>query len=266
MTANSRSIRRLKAVISDVLNAQEQAEFAKIINSYFTSDSISELAGSLGRLLDTRAKRQLIGKLRKLIPRSQVATYDRLLERSVPRKNDRAIDGRVDGALDSWSQSGRLGGNNGSTFERLPGSGGVVPARKTRSLPRAGYNGSSSPGPISSSDLPNWEAGLINPLRRIRVDRSQYDPSRGFGLSIRGGAEHGLGIYVSSVDENSVADRHGLLPGDQIVAFNGISFKHVTNSEAVKVCNNWFIKKNIHYIVPLGQCQIPCAKMFPLAF
>lgn len=236
MTASSRNIRRLKATISDVLNVQEQAEFAKIINSYFTSDSISELANSLGRLLDTRSKRQLIGKLRKLIPRTQVALYDRLLERSIPRKNDvRVTDGLVDGVLDSWSQSGRLGGNSGSVIDRLPVSKGVVPTRKTRSLPRTGYNGSSSPGPISSSDLPNWEAGLINPVRRIWVDRSQYDPSRGLGLSIRGGAEHGLGIYVSSVDENSVADRHGLQPGDQIVAVNGISFKHITNNEAVKV-------------------------------
>lgn len=226
MTANSRNVRRLKAAISDVLNVQEQAEFAKIINSYFTSDSLSELTNSLSQLLDTRAKRQLIGKLRKLIPRSQVAMYDRLLERSIPRKNDRVIDGLVDGVLDSWSQSGRLG----KQIDRLP-----VSTRKTRSLPRIGYNGSSSPGPVSSSDLPNWEAGLINPVRRIWVDRSQFDLSRGLGLSIRGGAEHGLGIYVSSVDENSVADRHGLLPGDQIVAVNGISFKHITNNEAVKV-------------------------------
>lgn len=230
MTANSRNVRRLKAAINDVLNVQEQVEFAKIINSYFTSDSLSELTNSLSQLLDTRAKRHLIGKLRKLIPRSQVAMYDRLLERSIPRKNDRVIDGLVDGVLDSWSQSGRLGGNNGSVLDRLP-----VSTRKTRSLPRTGYNGSSSPGPISSSDLPNWEAGLINPVRRIWVDRSQFDLSRGLGLSIRGGAEHGLGIYVSSVDENSVADRHGLLPGDQIVAVNGISFKHITNKEAVKV-------------------------------
>ena len=30
------------------------------------------------------------------------------------------------------------------------------------------------------------------------------------GISIRGGAEHGLGIYISQVDEGSVADDYGL--------------------------------------------------------
>ncbi len=30
------------------------------------------------------------------------------------------------------------------------------------------------------------------------------------GISIRGGAEHGLGIYVSVVEEDSVADNYGL--------------------------------------------------------
>lgn len=30
------------------------------------------------------------------------------------------------------------------------------------------------------------------------------------GISIRGGAEHGLGIYISMVDPASVADLHGI--------------------------------------------------------
>ena len=30
------------------------------------------------------------------------------------------------------------------------------------------------------------------------------------GISIRGGAEHGLGIYVSVVDQASLADLHGI--------------------------------------------------------
>ena len=30
------------------------------------------------------------------------------------------------------------------------------------------------------------------------------------GISIRGGAEHGLGIYVSAVDQASLADLYGI--------------------------------------------------------
>lgn len=36
------------------------------------------------------------------------------------------------------------------------------------------------------------------------------EPGMELGISIRGGAEHGLGIYVSVVDPASVADLHGI--------------------------------------------------------
>lgn len=36
------------------------------------------------------------------------------------------------------------------------------------------------------------------------------EEGRELGISIRGGAEHGLGIYISRVDEGSVADNYGL--------------------------------------------------------
>uniref|UniRef100_A0A3Q0QUS1 PDZ domain-containing protein n=1 Tax=Amphilophus citrinellus TaxID=61819 RepID=A0A3Q0QUS1_AMPCI len=42
----------------------------------------------------------------------------------------------------------------------------------------------------------------------------------GLGFSIRGGSEHGVGIYVSLVEPGSSAEREGLRVGDQIVAAN----------------------------------------------
>ena len=36
------------------------------------------------------------------------------------------------------------------------------------------------------------------------------DSGRELGISIRGGAEHGLGIYISQVEEGSVGEAHGL--------------------------------------------------------
>ncbi len=36
------------------------------------------------------------------------------------------------------------------------------------------------------------------------------------GVSIRGGAEHGLGIYVSVVDQATLADLHGI----QVIIIN----------------------------------------------
>ena len=55
------------------------------------------------------------------------------------------------------------------------------------------------------------------------------------GFSIRGGREHNLGIYVSHVDSLSLAERCGLLVGDQIIDVNGISFESITHSSAVLV-------------------------------
>ncbi|XP_014163611.1 whirlin [Geospiza fortis] len=57
----------------------------------------------------------------------------------------------------------------------------------------------------------------------------------GLGFSIRGGAEHGVGIYVSLVEPGSLAEREGLRVGDQILGVNGKSLDRVTHAEAVKV-------------------------------
>ena len=55
------------------------------------------------------------------------------------------------------------------------------------------------------------------------------------GFSIRGGAEHGIGIYVSYVDISSVAERHGLRPGDHILGVNGVSFQRIPHDQAAQV-------------------------------
>lgn len=222
MTAD-RNVHRLKAVIHNVLSAQEQAEFARIIDSYFSTDSISDLAESLDRLLDTPVKRQLMGKLRKLIPRSHISAFDQILKGKMSRKKVSRSRGNtelVGELLNSLSHAGK-----GSRSDKNS-------TRKTRSLPSTRLNGKRG---FLVSDLPNWEAGLINPVRRILIERSRHDSNRELGLSIRGGAEHGLGIYVSNVVEDSLADRYGLMAGDQINAVNGLSFMDITNSEAVKV-------------------------------
>uniref|UniRef100_A0A3B4XKF1 Whirlin n=1 Tax=Seriola lalandi dorsalis TaxID=1841481 RepID=A0A3B4XKF1_SERLL len=57
----------------------------------------------------------------------------------------------------------------------------------------------------------------------------------GLGFSIRGGSEHGVGIYVSLVEPGSSAEREGLRVGDQIVTVNDMMFNNVTHIDAVKV-------------------------------
>ncbi|ELT89862.1 hypothetical protein CAPTEDRAFT_82749, partial [Capitella teleta] len=57
----------------------------------------------------------------------------------------------------------------------------------------------------------------------------------GLGFSIRGGLEHGIGIYASYVEVDSLADRQGLVPGDQILSLNGVSFMKISHDEAAKL-------------------------------
>ncbi|KAJ1059453.1 hypothetical protein K5549_017901, partial [Capra hircus] len=56
----------------------------------------------------------------------------------------------------------------------------------------------------------------------------------GLGFSIRGGSEHGVGIYVSLVEPGSLAEKEGLRVGDQILRVNDKSLARVTHAEAVK--------------------------------
>ncbi|CAH1783941.1 unnamed protein product [Owenia fusiformis] len=69
-------------------------------------------------------------------------------------------------------------------------------------------------------------------IRMLTVSKHE---DQSLGLSIRGGSEHGIGIYVSEVDEGSVADECGLQVGDQILEVNSINFERLGSSSAIKV-------------------------------
>ncbi|XP_076648136.1 whirlin protein dyschronic isoform X5 [Halictus rubicundus] len=70
---------------------------------------------------------------------------------------------------------------------------------------------------------------------RTRKVELCIEPGQSLGLMIRGGLEYGLGIYVTGVDKDSVADRAGLLVGDQIIEVNNQSFEEATHDEAVQI-------------------------------
>ncbi|XP_077437574.1 PDZ domain-containing protein 7-like isoform X2 [Vanacampus margaritifer] len=55
------------------------------------------------------------------------------------------------------------------------------------------------------------------------------------GFSVRGGSEHGLGVFVSKVEDHSSAAQAGLVVGDKLVEVNGVSLQSITMSSAVKV-------------------------------
>uniref|UniRef100_A0A8C8GRS0 Whirlin n=1 Tax=Oncorhynchus tshawytscha TaxID=74940 RepID=A0A8C8GRS0_ONCTS len=70
-------------------------------------------------------------------------------------------------------------------------------------------------------------------VRQVTLKR--HKSNEGLGFSIRGGSEHGVGIYVSLVEPGSLAEKEGLRIGDQIMKVNNTVFDKVTHAEAVKV-------------------------------
>ncbi|XP_060801770.1 whirlin [Amyelois transitella] len=88
------------------------------------------------------------------------------------------------------------------------------------------YGRPASPPPAR----PPRSASKDRSIRRVDLC---IEPGQSLGLMIRGGLEYNLGIYITGVDKDSVADRAGLMVGDQILEVNGQSFVDVTHDEAV---------------------------------
>lgn len=109
------------------------------------------------------------------------------------------------------------------------------PTRQTR-LSAHGVRGQAerAKGSVSSQSLGGPGILIVNPFPiRIRRVELLIEPGQSLGLMIRGGVEYGLGIFVTGVDKDSVADRSGLMIGDEILEVNGQSFLDVTHDEAV---------------------------------
>ncbi|XP_028411176.1 harmonin-like isoform X2 [Dendronephthya gigantea] len=80
---------------------------------------------------------------------------------------------------------------------------------------------------MSKIPLPPSEGIRIVKIRRVATE------SLGFG--IRGGKEHGVGVYISSVIRGSRSDIAGLKPGDEILLINGFMITESTHSEVVNL-------------------------------
>ena len=76
-------------------------------------------------------------------------------------------------------------------------------------------------------------ARSMSQLKTVTLVRPDEGTSLGF--SICGGWEHKMGIFVSTVDPGSAAERNGLGVGDRLLDVNGMNFERVAHSTAVKV-------------------------------
>lgn len=101
---------------------------------------------------------------------------------------------------------------------------------------------------IKPSDLSKFnqlalEYGLATPVKKKKSESKdgvkKIEIKRNldgeWGFNIRGGSEHGIGIFVSSVEPGSNAAKGGLKAGDQIKKANDLNCESVTHHEAVSV-------------------------------
>ncbi|XP_026636942.1 PDZ domain-containing protein 7 isoform X2 [Microtus ochrogaster] len=133
------------------------------------------------------------------------------------------------GSLSSLSSRGHLGSDSGATATRYL-------LRKQQRLlngPPRGIRASSPMGRVILINSPiEANSDESDVIHAVRVEKSS---SGRLGFSVRGGSEHGLGIFVSKVEEGSSAERAGLCVGDKITEVNGLSLESTTMGSAVKL-------------------------------
>ena len=97
------------------------------------------------------------------------------------------------------------------------------------------------PSEIANSEAATLEAQLASTTRTVILQRSEAVISLGF--SIRGGIEHGLGHFVSSVESESEASRKGLRAGDEVLAVCGLPIHGATHKEVVNfISSRWKVR------------------------
>nr|XP_039270010.1 whirlin-like [Styela clava] len=98
---------------------------------------------------------------------------------------------------------------------------------------------------------PYWPRDAYDDVKVIFMTKRSPDETMGF--SIRGGAEHNLGIYVSHIEMGSPADECGLLLGDQILRVNNTPFlSDVTHARAAQILAHT-AGKLVLYVRSVGQ-------------
>ncbi|XP_076274051.1 uncharacterized protein LOC143204978 isoform X1 [Rhynchophorus ferrugineus] len=101
---------------------------------------------------------------------------------------------------------------------------------------------------MSSETISESCGSRNNRTRTVRLVRPSHGPlpppglsyrhGPSLGFSIRGGREHGTGIFVSHVEIGSEAFNQGLRVGDQIIRINGFTIDDAIHKEVLQLISN----------------------------
>ncbi|XP_043951665.1 whirlin isoform X3 [Gambusia affinis] len=221
----SANVRKLHNALNLLLSDLEREQFIHCLNVYHSKRNVYDLVQTLNVILNAPSKRQLLPMLRLVIPRSDQLLFEQYTSEGLYLKSD-------------------LVANNGHAEPPLSSSP-TPPGNLSPSIPpdfQVALRGS----PDSFSTSSDGTAAPLVPLlgrnfiheppgELRQVTMKRHKSNEGLGFSIRGGSEHGVGIYVSLVEPGSLAEKQGLRIGDQIMKVNDKVFEKVTHAEAVKV-------------------------------
>ncbi|XP_078685322.1 whirlin-like isoform X9 [Branchiostoma floridae x Branchiostoma belcheri] len=227
----SSNVRRLHDHLNVSLDEAERQEFVQALNDYHYKRNVYDLVYNLRILLDTPEKRQLFSLLRKVIPKSDQALFDMHTSEAFLSKAPgihRAASMPVASGRPLSRGSVELLNRPVSTISepemattRKPPATATEPELKTKTYKK-------------TNEPQNFATDSLQDVRKI-VIKKPASSKEGMGFSIRGGWEHGVGIYVSCVDPESLSEKEGLLVGDQILRVNDLNFEKMTHEEAAKI-------------------------------
>ncbi|XP_035847315.1 whirlin isoform X4 [Sander lucioperca] len=224
----SANVRKLHNALNLLLNDFEREQFIHCLNVYHSKRNVYDLVQTLNVILNAPSKRQLLPMLRLVIPRSDQLLFEQYTSEGLYLKSDSvASNGNAEpppGDFPSASPTppGRFSPNNPPDFQ--------VALRGSPDSFSTSSEGTAPLVPLLGRNFVHEPPGEIR-----QVTMKRHKSNEGLGFSIRGGSEHGVGIYVSLVEPGSLAEKQGLRIGDQIMKVNDKVFDKVTHAEAVKV-------------------------------
>ncbi|XP_033093582.1 whirlin isoform X4 [Trachypithecus francoisi] len=253
----SANVRQLHQALTALLSEAEREQFTHCLNAYHARRNVFDLVRTLRVLLDSPVKRRLLPMLRLVIPRSDQLLFDQYTAEGL------YLPATTPYRQPAWGSPD--GAGPGEVRLALKGS---------KKLVLSVYSAGRIPGGYVTNHIYTWvdpqgrsispPSGLPQPhggaLRQQEGDRRStlhllqggdekkvnlvLGDGRSLGLTIRGGAEYGLGIYITGVDPGSEAEGSGLKVGDQILEVNGRSFLNILHDEAVRL-----LKSSRHLIL-----------------
>ncbi|XP_060697009.1 whirlin [Hemiscyllium ocellatum] len=239
----SSNVRKLHNALNVLLSDYEREQFIHCLNVYHSKRNVFDLVQTLKVILNSPEKRQLLPMLRLVIPRSDQLLFDQYTSEGLYLKTE---------LLTPATDSGQA---RSATASHLHVS--LSPAQPecgVRQPPQKGPPKGNPPSFSTDQRTAPFYPSLVmkenyGEIRQVALKRNKTN--EGLGFSIRGGAEHGVGIYVSLVEQNSLAEKEGLRVGDQILRVNDKVFDKVTHGEAVKVLKG--SKKLVLYVRSVGR-------------